>query len=102
MTFACAKCGDVVPVHYRGPIGHAPRNVCFGCWCEHWAALGARMLNGGSWTNLDGVLWMIAHGATQQAAAECVGVHRNTVGRWIAKVRRYPVLMPEWAKVNDA
>jgi len=81
---------------YRGPIGHAPQNVCAECWCEHWVHVEAQMLNGGDWTNLDGVFWLIVHGVTRQAAAEFIGVHRNTIGRWIRKVKDNPELLPEW------
>jgi len=94
----CALCNTEVPPYYRGPIGHAPENVCFGCWCEHWSMMEMVMLAGGDWTTHDSALWLIAHGATQCAAAELVGLHRNTIGRLIGRIRRFPELMPEWVK----
>ena len=92
----CAVCNTEVPAFYRGPIGHAPANVCFDCWCEHWAVVEVERLVGSDWTWRDLVLLLVAHGDTKQHAARVVGVHRNTAGRWFRALRENPELIPDW------
>lgn len=99
VSFKCSNpaCGQ--PVYdplYRGPLGHSPVDMCYECWLEHWELHEAKRLNGGNWTDLDQILWLICRGVNQSDAASIVGRNRNLVRIWIRKMRNNPQLIPEW------
>ncbi|MBT3198813.1 MAG: hypothetical protein HN350_02760 [Phycisphaerales bacterium] len=97
--FRCTgpECGQWVgDVRYVGPMGHAPRNLCFECWVEHWERVEAIAMNGGRWTDIDEALWLVCHGLTFSQAADIITINRKTLHRWITKMRRQPDLIPGW------
>ena len=102
-TFTCPLCcrsyGDP---HYHGPPGHAPQCLCLDCWGDEWAAIQARMLNGGDWTALDSALWLICAGFTRQQAAGIIGVARRTLYRWIRVLKMTPHKTPQWLRPGDS
>ena len=95
--FVCANCkrtyGDPL---YHGPPGHAPQNLCLDCWADEWALIELRMLNGGDWSVLDSALLLVCCGLSRQQAAEVLGLHRNTVHKWLVHLRRNPQDVPDW------
>ena len=98
-VFICCVChrsyGDL---HYHGPAGHAPQNLCLDCWAAEWDLIEARMLNGGNWTVLDSALWLVCSGFTRQQAATIVGVARRKLYRWIRALKSDPRKVPQWLR----
>ena len=92
----CVQCGDTVPHYYRGPIGHAPSNLCWHCWVCHWAEMEIQQRKGGQPTQLETALYLIANGYTQRETSIIIGRARRTIARWIANLRRNPQQIPDW------
>ncbi len=103
--FVCPNCrrryGDSL---YHGPDGHAHPALCMDCWADEWVDMEVRLMCGGDWTVLDSALWLVCCGFTRQQAAGILGLHRNTIHNWIARLRRNPSEIPDWLmrKVADA
>ena len=97
VAFVCPNChrdyGDPL---YHGPSGHAPQNLCMDCWAEEWALVELRMLNGGNWGVLDSALWLVCCGFSRQQAAKLLGLHRNTIGNWLTRLKKHRRSVPEW------
>ena len=102
--FRCAnpECGQWIgDPRYVGPAGHAPQNLCLECWLAHWDVVARRAAAGGEWTELDQALWLVCRGLSFSAAADVIGRHRNTLRRWILRMRRNPGLIPDWLVKAD-
>jgi len=97
----CALCNTEVPPYYRGPIGHAPENACLECWLDYWEVREFLASTGGDPGPMDWMLFLRMRGMSQCDAALIIGVHRNTIARWIGRIRRFPELMPEWVKESS-
>ena len=102
-VFRCPKCersyGDPL---YHGPIGHAPQNLCLDCWADDWSEIEARMVNGGEWSVLDSLLWLICYGLSRRQVGFVMKIHRNTLHNWLIHLRRNPHEIPEWLVRNAA
>lgn len=89
IAFECARChtpiGDPL---YHGPAGHAPRNLCYDCWCIHWSDVERKHLLGEDPSELERALWLVSQGFTQEEAADQLSRHRNTIGNWFRGLRK--------------
>ena len=96
-AFVCPGCGCAFgdPL-YHGPRGHAPPGLCFDCWADEWAHIEVRMRNGGDWTVLDSATWLVCCGLSRQEAAQVLGLHRNTICKWVTRLRKDTRLVPDW------
>ena len=97
--FRCVgpDCGQWVgDRHYVGPIGHAPQNLCFECWADHWDRVEARAVNGGCWTHLDEALWLVCQGMSMPEATAIMAISRRALRRWVREMRLRPELTPDW------
>ena len=95
--FICADCGCLCgDSWYTGPLGHAPRNICLDCWVNQWEPSVRRRLNGEKFAPLDEALWLMAMGFSRADAAKIIGVHRNTICRWLKMLRLKPELTLDW------
>ena len=102
-AFECPKCGKRYgDDHYHGPWPHTPANICLDCWAVEWVLIQVRMKAEQNWTELDEALFLVSQGFTQSEAAGFIGKHRNTLGNWIRKLRRFPHLVPDWLVQNKA
>lgn len=91
----CVQCGDTVPDYYRGPIGHAPSNLCWSCWCIHWATR-AIIEKGSEVSQFEAALYLIAHGFSQRETSTIIGRNRRTLTRWIEDIRDGRRQIPQW------
>ncbi|HUS92087.1 MAG TPA: helix-turn-helix domain-containing protein [Phycisphaerae bacterium] len=96
-SFFCPHCKRVCrdPL-YRGPLGHAPQEMCFDCWASEWGMMVEVIERGGNWQPLDAALFLLCQGFNHREAADLIGVHRNSLYGWIRHLRRRPELTPDW------
>lgn len=81
---------------YCGPVGHAPQNLCLECWLVHWEIVEKRACNGGCWTRMDQVLWLVCSGVERRQAARLVGKHCDYIKACFERLRRSPRKLPQW------
>ena len=95
--FTCPACGrDYGDPLYHGPQPHAPATICFDCWADEWEAICCRHRIGRDPGELDQALWLISRGVSKTKAADLIHVHRQTLWRWLQRLRKYPHTIPEW------
>ncbi len=96
MADTCQNCNGPLRVdgtivqdpRYTGPVGHAPQNVCYDCWCAYWDEVEQQMLNGGDSTKMEAAFFLVSIGYTQAEAAQVVGVSRKTITRWKQQLQK--------------
>jgi len=98
MSFTCPECKTLIgDPHYHGPLGHAPQNVCFTCWVNHWATVEAMIwCERGNWQLRDVALVLLALGFTHAEAADILHIHPASIGRYIRRLRKKPEEIPDW------
>ncbi len=81
----CTKCGGpyrsdgsiVDDPLYRGPVGHAPPDICAECWESD-----KRAIRSGQWRKKIRAMQFIADGCTQVETAKLMRVCERTIRNW--------------------